>query len=61
MPAVARVLFAVAALWSLIPTTTSLKAAHGYSMTRAVLTWAAPIVANVVVVAIVIVLAAGRH
>ena len=61
MPVVGRVLFALAALWSLIPTTTSLKAAHGYSMTRAVLTWAAPIVLNVVVVVVVIVLAGGRR
>jgi hypothetical protein len=59
MPVVTRALFAVAALWSLIPTTASLKAAHGYYMTRAVLTWAAPIAANVVVVAAVIILAGG--
>jgi len=61
VPEVARVLFAIAALWSLMPTTTSLKAAHRYSMTRAVLTWAAPIVANVVVVALVTALASGRR
>jgi len=61
MPVVASALFAGAALWSLVPTTTSLKAAHGYSMTRAVLTWAAPIVLNVVVVVVVIVLAGGRR
>lgn len=61
MPVVARALFAAAALWSLIPTTTSLKASHGYSMTRAVLTWAAPIVVNIVVVAVVIALIGVRH
>ncbi len=61
IPLAARALFAAAALWSLIPTTTSLKAVHGYSMTRAVLTWAAPIVLNIVVVAVVIMLAAARR
>lgn len=61
IPVVAHALFAAAALWSLIPTTTSLRAAHGYSMMRAVLTWAAPIALNIVVVAVIIVLAAGRH
>ncbi len=61
IPVVARALFAVAALWSLIPTTTSLKAVHGYSMTRAMLTWAAPILLNIVVVALIIVLLGGRH
>ncbi len=61
IPVAGRVLFAAAALWSLIPTTTSLKAAHGYSMRRAILTWAAPIVLNIVVVTIVIGLASRRQ
>lgn len=53
-PVAARVIFAAAALWSLIPTTTSLKAVHGFSTARAVLTWVSPIVLNVVVVAVVV-------
>lgn len=55
-PDLARPLFALAAVCSLIPTTTSLKAAHGYSTLRAVLTWAAPIILNVVVIAAVVLL-----
>jgi hypothetical protein len=54
-PVLAHPLFALAAVCSLIPTTTSLKAVHGYSMTRTVLTWAAPIVLNVLAVVVVIV------
>jgi len=42
-PTLARPLFALLAVCSLIPTTTSLKAAHGYSMLRAVLTWRPPL------------------
>lgn len=55
-PGLARPLFALAAVWSLIPTTTSLKAAHGYSTSRAVLTWVAPIILNVVVISVVVIL-----
>ena len=55
-PVVARPLFALAAACSLIPTTTSLKAAHGYSTVRAVLTWAAPIVLNILAVMAVVML-----
>ncbi len=51
VPVIGRVLFALVAVSSLVPTTTSLKAAHGYSTARAVLTWALPIVLNVLVVA----------
>jgi hypothetical protein len=43
IPAAGRVLFALVALGSLYPTTTSLKAAHGYSSVRAVLTWVLPV------------------
>ena len=52
---------AAAAGCSLIPTTASLKAAHGFSTTRAVLTWAAPIALNVLVVTAVVMLASRGH
>ena len=51
VPVVGRVLFVLLAASSLVPTTTSLKAAHGYSTARAVLTWALPVILNVLVVA----------
>ena len=57
VPVIGQLLFAVVAVGSLIPTTTSLKAAHGYSTTRAVLTWVIPIVLNVVVVAAILIVA----
>ncbi len=61
MPLLAHPLFALAAVCSLVPTTTSLKAVHGYSMVRAVLTWLAPIVLNVLaVVVVIIVVSRGR-
>lgn len=41
---------------SLIPTTTSLKAAHGYSSVRAVLTWVLPVILNIVVIVGIIIL-----
>jgi hypothetical protein len=56
IPAAGRVLFALVAVGSLYPTTTSLKAAHGYSSVRAVLTWVLPVLLNIVVVVGVIVL-----
>jgi hypothetical protein len=60
-PVFARPLFALAAVCSLIPTTTSLKAAHGYSTLCAVLTWAAPIVLNVLaVMAVIMVVSRAR-
>jgi hypothetical protein len=61
IPAVGRVLFALVALGSLLPTTTSLKAAHGYSSVRAVLTWVLPVILNIVVVVGVIVLLSRAH
>jgi hypothetical protein len=61
VPGFARLLFALVAVWSLIPTTTSLKAAHGYSTLRAVLTWASPIVLNIVVVLAVVMLVSARR
>jgi hypothetical protein len=56
IPVVGRVLFALVAVYSLLLTTTSLKATHGYSTLRAVLTWVIPIVLNIVVVTAVILL-----
>jgi hypothetical protein len=62
VPEVGGFLFAPVAAGSLIPTTTSLKAAHGCSGTRAVLTWVIPIVLNVVVVVgVVVLLSRGHH
>jgi hypothetical protein len=61
VPEVGGFLFAPVAAGSLIPTTTSLKAAHGCSGTRAVLTWVIPIVLNVVVVVGVVVLLSRGH
>jgi hypothetical protein len=56
IPGVGRLLFVLVAAGSLIPTTTSLKAAHGYSTVRAVLTWVLPIILNVVVVTGIVIL-----
>lgn len=53
-PLVGRLLFILLAIYSLVPTTTSLKAAHGYSTWRAVTTWLMPILLNVVVVFVVV-------
>ena len=61
IPDVGRLLFAVVAAGSLIPTTTSLKAAHGYSGVRAVLTWVIPIILNVVVIIAVVILVSRAH
>jgi hypothetical protein len=49
-PIVGRPLFSLLAAYSLLPATTSLKASHGYSTGRAVLTWFMPILLNIVVV-----------
>lgn len=50
IPVIGRALFVLVAAGSLVPTTTSLKAAHGYSTARAVLTWVLPVILNVIVV-----------
>jgi hypothetical protein len=50
IPVIGRALFVLVAACSLVPTTTSLKAAHGYSTARAVLTWVLPVLLNVLVV-----------
>ena len=55
-PVVGRPLFFLLAAYSLLPTTTSLKAVHGYSTWRAVLTWLLPILLNVVVVYMIVML-----
>jgi hypothetical protein len=61
VPSVGRLLFALVAVSSLLPTTTSLKAAHGYSSVRAVLTWVLPVILNiVVVVGVIILISRGR-
>jgi len=56
IPGVGRAVFVLVAASSLIPTTTSLKAAHQYSTVRAVLTWVIPIILNVVVVTAIVLL-----
>ncbi len=60
IPVVGRALFVLVAIYSLVPTTTSLKAAHGYSTLRAVITWLMPIVLNVVVVYAIVMLSIVR-
>lgn len=60
IPVVGRPLFALLALCSLLPTTTSLKAAHGYSTWRAVATWLLPIVLNILVVFVVVTILTAR-
>jgi hypothetical protein len=59
-PVVGHPLFFVLAAFSLVPTTTSLQAAHGYSMARSVITWLLPIVLNVVVVSVVVMVLLSR-
>jgi hypothetical protein len=61
VPTVGPLLFALVAVGSLIPTTTSLKAAHGYSTVRAVLTWVIPVVLNVAVITGVVILLSRAH
>lgn len=61
VPTVGPLLFALVAVGSLIPTTTSLKAAHGYSTVRAVLTWVIPVVLNVAVITGVVILVSRAH
>lgn len=55
-PIVGRPLFFLLAAFSLLPTTTSLKAVPGYSTWRAILTWLMPILLNFVVVYVVLML-----
>jgi len=54
------VAFALIATYSLVPTTTSLKAAHGLSTVRAVVTWLIPVVLNIGITAVIIAMAARR-
>ena len=61
IPLVGLPLFMLVAAGSLIPTTTSLKAAHDYSALRAILTWLIPIVLNVVVVTGIVILISRAH
>jgi len=60
LPPTGRVAFALVATYSLLPTPTSLKAAHGLSTARAVVTWLIPILLTVVITAVIIALAARR-
>lgn len=59
-PVVGLPLFALLAVCSLLPTTTSLKAAHGYSTRRAVATWLLPILLNILVVFVVVMILTAR-
>lgn len=56
LPGVGLWPFGLVALYSLIPTTTSLKAVHGFSTIRAIWTWVLPILLNVIVSAVVVLL-----
>lgn len=60
IPRVGVVLFILLAVYSLVPTTNSLKAAHGYSTLRAVITWLLPIVLNIIVVYVVVMIMISR-
>lgn len=60
IPYIGIILFALVATWSLIPTTNSLKAAHGYSTFRAILTWLLPILLNIIVIYIVVMILTSR-
>jgi hypothetical protein len=61
IPVIGRPLFALVAASSLVPTTTSLKAVHGYSTARAVLTWGIPIILNVLVVTGIVIWLTRAH
>jgi hypothetical protein len=61
IPVAGLPLFLLVAAASLIPTTTSLKAAHEYSTVRAILTWVLPVVLNVVVVTGIVILISRAH
>jgi hypothetical protein len=54
IPIVGRPLFFLFAIYSLVPTTSSLKAAHGYSTWRAIITWLMPILLNILVVFVMV-------
>ena len=54
IPTIGRPLFILFAIYSLVPTTSSLKAAHGYSTWRAVITWLLPILVNILIVFVIV-------
>lgn len=54
IPIVGRPLFILLAVYSLVPTTSSLRTAHGYSTWRAVITWLMPILLNILVVFVIV-------
>jgi hypothetical protein len=60
IPVAGRLLFALLAVYSLLLTTTSLKAAHGYSTWRAVLTWVIPILLNILIFMTIVLLVSTR-
>ena len=60
IPEIGFVLFILVAGYSLIPTTNSLKAAHGYSTLKAILTWLLPILLNIIIIYIVTMILISR-
>jgi len=60
IPEIGFVLFILVAVYSLIPTTNSLKAAHGYSTLKAILTWLLPILLNIIIIYIVTMILISR-
>jgi hypothetical protein len=53
VPIVGLILFGIVAIYSLVPTTNSLKAAHSFSTAKAILTWLLPIILNVIIIFII--------
>ena len=60
IPEIGFVLFILVAVYSLIPTTNSLKAAHGYSTIKAILTWLLPIILNIIIIYLVTMILISR-
>ena len=60
IPIVGFVLFILVAVYSLIPTTNSLKAAHEYSTKKAILTWLLPILLNISIIYLVTMILISR-
>jgi hypothetical protein len=60
IPKIGFILFLLVAVYSLIPTTNSLKAAHGYSTIKAILTWLLPILLNIIIIYVVTMILISR-
>ena len=60
IPKIGLILFILVAIYSLIPTTNSLKAAHGYSTIKAILTWLLPILLNIIIIYVVTMILISR-